>query len=71
MVILALIRLWNGPKDSKNQTMGSIDQMYYWTNNEAGISDGGGGLDGGSIDSGGDSFDGGSSDGGGGDSSGF
>ena len=71
MVILALIRLWNGPKDSKGQMMGSNEHMHYWIPPDPGTSDGGGGIGSDSMESGGGSFDGGGSDGGGGDSSGF
>lgn len=70
MVIIALIRLRSGSKQSKNRKPGSDVPVHYWMGNDAGSFDGGGGWDGGG-ESGGDSFDGGSSDGGGGDSSGF
>ena len=41
MVILALIRLWNGPKDSKGQMMGSNEHMHYWIPPDPGTWDGG------------------------------
>ena len=69
MVILALIRVLQGPNASKDHTIGSNEPVHFWMSADAGSSHDGGGLDSGSTDGG--SFDGGGSDGGGGDSSGF
>lgn len=71
MVILALIRISNGSKNSTGQTLGSNEPTHYWMHNDPGISNGEGAIASDSVDSGAGSFDGGSSDGGGGDSSGF